>query len=329
MYLDLLAVAEEEKGAAPLLPEHLQERGSPEPEEPVGGTGRHDTHLAGRAHPRIAVDLDEYFSLQDAQDLVGVVVAMEVSDVVGRNGLHPHDQTLQPVLRAGDHADVAGSGRERHLSRFRVEIADHYRVPITIAAGALRVACDRLGGTVIVRTPEKEETSMGLLRRRGGDGGTKYRMREKVFAIGDDFWVENDAGERAFKVDGKALRIRDTLVLEDASGAELYTVQEKKLHIRDTMEIERNGHTVATVKKALISPLRDRFSIEVEDGEDMQAKGNIVDHEYKIERDGEKVAEVSKRWFRIRDTYGIEIAPGQEDALILAVTVCIDRMGRS
>ena len=170
---------------------------------------------------------------------------------------------------------------------------------------------------------------MGLLRRRRGDGGTKYRMREKVFAIGDDFWIENDAGERAFKVDGKALRIRDTLVLEDASGAELYTVQEKKLHIRDTMEIERNGHTVATVKKALISPLRDRFSIEVDDGDDMEAKGNIVDHEYKIERDGERVAEVSKRWFRIRDTYGIEIAPGQEEALILAVTVCIDRMAHS
>jgi uncharacterized protein YxjI len=170
---------------------------------------------------------------------------------------------------------------------------------------------------------------MGLLRRRRGDGGTKYRMREKVFAIGDDFWIENDAGERAFKVDGKALRVRDTLVLEDASGAELFTVQEKKLHIRDTMEIERNGHTVATIQKALISPLRDRFSIEVDDGDDMEAKGNIVDHEYKIERGGEKIAEVSKRWFRIRDTYGIEIAPGQEEALILAVTVCIDRMAHS
>jgi uncharacterized protein YxjI len=170
---------------------------------------------------------------------------------------------------------------------------------------------------------------MGLLRRRGQDGGTKYRMREKVFAIGDDFWIENDAGERVFKVDGKALRIRDTLVLEDTSGVELFTVQEKKLHIRDTMEIERGGQTVAKVKKALITPLRDRFSIEVEDGEDMEAKGNIVDHEYKIERGGERVAEVSKRWFRIRDTYGIEIAPGQEEALILAVTVCIDRMASS
>ena len=153
-------------------------------------------------------------------------------------------------------------------------------------------------------------------------------MREKMFSIGDDFWIETDDGERAFKVDGKALRVRDTLVLESPSGEELYTIQEKKLSVRDTMEIERDGETVATVKKALVSPLRDRYSIEVEGGDDLEAKGNIVDHEYKIERDGDKVAEVSKRWFRVRDTYGIEIAPGQDDALILAVTVCIDQMGR-
>ena len=153
-------------------------------------------------------------------------------------------------------------------------------------------------------------------------------MREKMFAIGDDFWIETEGGERAFKVNGKALRIRDTLVLESPSGEELFTIQEKKLRVRDTMEIERDGKTVATVKKALVSPLRDRYSIEVEDGDDLEAKGNIVDHEYKIERDGDKVAEVSKRWFRVRDTYGIEIAAGQNDALILAVAVCIDQMGR-
>ena len=169
---------------------------------------------------------------------------------------------------------------------------------------------------------------MPLLRGRRDDGGTKYRMREKLFAIGDDYWVEDEEGERVFKVDGKAMRIRQTFILEDPSGAELFKIQEKTLHIRDTMEIERGGETVATVKKALITPLRDRFSVEVEGGEDLEAKGNIVDHEYKIERGGDKVAEVSKRWFRIRDTYGIEIAPGQEDALILAVTVCIDQMTR-
>jgi uncharacterized protein YxjI len=169
---------------------------------------------------------------------------------------------------------------------------------------------------------------MGLLRNRGDSGGTQYRMHEKLFSIGDDFWVETEGGERAFKVNGKALRLRETLVLENPSGEELYTIQEKKLRVRDTMEIEQGGRTVASVKKALLSPLRDRYSIAIEGGGDLEAKGNIVDHEFEIKRGGDKVAEVSKRWFRVRDTYGIEIAPGQDDALILIVAVCIDQMGR-
>jgi uncharacterized protein YxjI len=169
---------------------------------------------------------------------------------------------------------------------------------------------------------------MGFLHRHDDDAGTRYRMREKIFAIGDDFWVENEAGDRVFKVNGKALRIRETFILESPSGDELFKIQEKKLHIRDTMEIERDGKTVATVKKALITPLRDRFAIELEAGGELSAKGNIVDHEYEIERDGDKIAEISKRWFRVRDTYGITVAPGQDDALVLAATVCIDEMAR-
>jgi uncharacterized protein YxjI len=168
---------------------------------------------------------------------------------------------------------------------------------------------------------------MPLLRGRRDEANmTRYRMQEKLFAIGDDFWIENEAGQRAFKVNGKVLRVRDTLVLETPNGEELFSVQSKMLHIRDTMNIERSGRKVASIKKALVSPLRDRFSIDVEDGEDMEAKGNIVDHEYKIERDGDQVAEVSRRWFRIRDTYGVEIAPGEDDALVLAVVICIDQM---
>ena len=163
-------------------------------------------------------------------------------------------------------------------------------------------------------------------QRRGGERELHYLMRQRLASIGDDFWIETDGGERAYKVDGKAFRIRDTFVLKTPDGQDVYKIQEKKLTIRDKMEIERDDKTVATVKKALVSPLRDRFTIEVEDGEDFEAKGKVLDHEYKIERDGEKIAEVSKRWFRVRDTYGIEVAPKQDDALILAITVCIDQM---
>ena len=162
--------------------------------------------------------------------------------------------------------------------------------------------------------------------RRDEPGESHFQMREKMFSIGDDYWIEAGRGERAFKVDGKALRVRDTLVIEDPSGAELCRVQEKKARVRDTMEVERGADTIATVKKALVSPLRDRLSIDVRDGDDLEAKGNIVDHEYTIERGRDKVAEVSKRWFRVRDTYGVEVSPGQDTALIMAIAVCIDRM---
>ena len=82
---------------------------------------------------------------------------------------------------------------------------------------------------------------MGFFRREDKSGWARYRMQEKMFAIGDDYWIETEGGERAFKVDGKALRIRDTLTLESPSGEELYKIQEKKLSIRDKMEIERGA----------------------------------------------------------------------------------------
>jgi uncharacterized protein YxjI len=66
--------------------------------------------------------------------------------------------------------------------------------------------------------------------------------------------------------------------------------------------------------------------VRIGDGEDLKVQGNLLDHEYTIGEDREKVAEVSKRWFRVADTYGVEVAPGQNDALILAVTACLDQM---
>jgi uncharacterized protein YxjI len=170
---------------------------------------------------------------------------------------------------------------------------------------------------------------MGLLRNRGGDEGggaaSRYQMREKLLSIGDDYWIEDDDGNRAFHVDGKALRLRQTFVIKDAAGNEVAKIQERKLSVRDKMAIERGGDSVATVKKALVG-LRDRFSIDLEHGGELKAKGNIVDHEYEVERDGNTIATVSKRWFRVRDTYGVEIAPDEDAGLILAITVCVDAM---
>jgi uncharacterized protein YxjI len=169
---------------------------------------------------------------------------------------------------------------------------------------------------------------MGVLKNRHAApiAATRYRMRQRLLSIGDDYWIEHEDGARAFRVDGKALRIRQTFVLEDARGREVAKLQERKLSVRDKMEIERDGRRLATVKKALIG-IRDRFSIHVDAGSDLEAKGNLVDHEYEITRDGDTIATVSKQWFAVRETYGVAIAPGEDDALLLAITVCIDALG--
>ncbi len=167
----------------------------------------------------------------------------------------------------------------------------------------------------------------GIGRGGGGGGGpVHYQMQEKVFSIGDDSWITDEAGDRLYKVDGKALRARSTFILEDANGAEVASIQERMLRARDTMEIDRAGRKLATIKKAMIAPLRERFSIDVEGGGSWEAQGNIVDHEYEIKNGHDRVAEVSKKWFRVRDTYGIEVEPGQDVGLVLAIAAAIDEM---
>ncbi len=161
---------------------------------------------------------------------------------------------------------------------------------------------------------------------RGGNA-TQYQMRQNLVSIGDDFWIENDRREKVFKVDGKALRVRQTLIFEDPHGQELCKIQEKIARVKDTMEIEGpSGENLATVKKALITPVRERWTVKVGNGPDMDIQGNLLDHEYTIEAGGQKVAEVSKKWFRVADTYGVEVAPGQNDIVILAATVAVDMM---
>lgn len=178
-----------------------------------------------------------------------------------------------------------------------------------------------------------------LRRRRGAAGGpatggpaaedrigTRFQMRQRIFALGDDFWIEDERGRRAFKVDGKVFRVRSTLKFLDAQGHEIYKIQEKLARVRDTMNIYRGNEVAARVHNALVTPLRDRWKINVPGGADLVTRGNILHHEYKIERDGWPVAVVSKRWFRLRDTYGVEVRDQEDALLILAITVVIDMM---
>ncbi|UDY34311.1 LURP-one-related/scramblase family protein [Dermatobacter hominis] len=167
---------------------------------------------------------------------------------------------------------------------------------------------------------------MGLLRHHDDRPVRRFEMREELIAIGDDSWITDESGQKAFHVDGKAMRVRDTWILQDATGAEVAEIKERKLTLRDKMHLEVRGRS-ATVTKRIIG-LRDHFKIELDGQADLSAHGNVVDHEYEIEQDGTKVAEVSKRWFRVRESYGVEVFGETDPALVLAIAVAIDGMTR-
>lgn len=165
-------------------------------------------------------------------------------------------------------------------------------------------------------------------RQEFGRGGSaqRYKMREKMVAFGDDFWIENEEGRKAYKVDGKMLRVRDTLIFEDANGKELVHLQSKMLTIRDKMKIERvDGGPSALLTKDLVNVLGDDFNMKFDNGKEIKLKGNFLDHEYAFYDGRDKIAEVSKKWFRIRDTYGVQIEQGQDEIMILAATVAMDQ----
>ncbi len=152
----------------------------------------------------------------------------------------------------------------------------------------------------------------------------RYLMKQKLFAWGDDFKIQDEHGRDLFFVDGKVFSMGDKLSFQDLHGMELASVRQKLLSLGKTYEIYRQGQLIAAVKKGLFDFFRASFSVDVPGPDDLEAEGNFLDHEYSFTRHGRPVAQVSKKWFSWTDTYGVDVAEGEDDILILAATVVID-----
>ena len=152
----------------------------------------------------------------------------------------------------------------------------------------------------------------------------RYVMKERILSWGDDFKIRDESGRDVFYVDGKVLTFGDKLSFKDMAGNELALIDQKLLSIGATYEIYRGGRLAAVVKKKLFTLLRAKFTVDVPGPNDLEAQGNFLDHDYTFTRGGREVARVSKKWFRMTDTYGVDVAPGEDDVLILASAVVID-----
>ncbi|MFD7439984.1 LURP-one-related/scramblase family protein [Streptomyces sp. NPDC059909] len=155
----------------------------------------------------------------------------------------------------------------------------------------------------------------------------RYLVRDKIFAVGDDYWIDDERGRHAFLVDGKALRLRDTLELKDPAGRVLVTLRQKLFSMRDAMTIERGEEALAVVRRKRLSLLRNHFRVILADGTELDVSGKILDREFAVEYEGELLADISRRWLTVRDTYAVDVVREDADAaLLIAVAVCVIRM---
>jgi len=152
----------------------------------------------------------------------------------------------------------------------------------------------------------------------------RYVMKQKLFSFGDDFYIRDEGGRDVFFVDGKAFSFGDQLSFQDLDGHELAFIKQKLFSWGKTYEIYRGGEVAAVVKKELFTFFRCVFTVDVPGPDDLEARGNFTDHEYAFTRGDRTVATVSKRWFSWTDTYGVDVAPDEDDVLLLASTVVID-----
>ena len=152
----------------------------------------------------------------------------------------------------------------------------------------------------------------------------RFLVRDRLLGIGDDYWIEDEHGRKAFLVDGKAMRMRDTFELKDTQGQVLIDIRRKMFALRDTMVVERNGEPLATVRRKRLSLLRNHYRVTLAEGTELDVSGKILDREFVIEYDGELLAHISRRWLRVRETYGLDVVRDDADpALLIAVTVCV------
>ena len=125
-------------------------------------------------------------------------------------------------------------------------------------------------------------------------------------------------------MDGRVFSFGDKLSIHDMAGNEVAFISQRLLSWGPKYEIHRPGHGVAEIAKEHFTFFHCKFNVDGPGDEDYEATGDFFDHEYEIQRGSGVAAQVSKRWFTFTDSYGIDIADGEDPVLLLATAVVID-----
>jgi uncharacterized protein YxjI len=155
--------------------------------------------------------------------------------------------------------------------------------------------------------------------------GNTYVLKEKFWTLADQYIIKNDQNKPLFQVKGKFFSIGDKLSLCDMAGSELVYISEQVISLLKRYRITRPDGSYAVFRQDF-HLFNDKFTIKLPGEASYVVRGNFWDHEYSFYRQGRLVAVVSKKLFSWTDAYAIQVVRGEDDLLILAAAVVIDKI---
>ena len=154
-----------------------------------------------------------------------------------------------------------------------------------------------------------------------------YVINQKLISITGDAWIEDGQGNHAFEVDGSLMSLRATHMLKDLNGQVLFAISSPLTpHVHRTIDISRDGQNVATVQEAIFHLGGDKFQVTVSGGLVLTVHGDWMNREFQVkDTAGVVVIDASRTWFSIHDAYGVQITPGFDIPLGLAIVIALER----
>lgn len=152
----------------------------------------------------------------------------------------------------------------------------------------------------------------------------RYVIRERFFALGEDSDITDEAGQPVLMVDGKVFSLRGLMVVMDMAGNEVARIERRLMSLMATYEITLADGQTAVLRRVPFTPFHERYTLDVSSGDELELAGNLTNHEFTIARGEAPVAFISKAWVSLTETYGVEVAPGENDLLMLTVVLALD-----
>ena len=151
-------------------------------------------------------------------------------------------------------------------------------------------------------------------------------IKNKMFSIKGNSTVKDENDVDRFVVKGKLISWRKKKRIYDMEGNLLYTVKNKliKWWMNSCYVCDKDGHKIARIKQKF-KLFKKEFTLTGY-ADEIEIKGDFIQHCLEIYKNGEKIGEVGKKFVSLVDRFRLDCYTDADAPLLVALVVAIDNI---